>query len=529
MSDIADKVGIPNASDYQIAIFEDVEKQVLATVNDMPPENSLIQATAGSGKTTTIVAAAKLVPRRTSAAFFAFNTDIARELSTRLPRHVDARTLNSLGARIWTRFYRGTFGAEPVLDNRKTFDIIRGVIPNYRTRLDYSDDLRFLVSMCKAKGVTTENTPNVVPVEGRYATNEMLLNICRDNNRFVPPDKRATLFQYAREVLAESLRRTDIIDFDDQKYLPVVYRPSGEPINAMKHDYIFVDEAQDLNEVDIELLAMCMHENTFICGVCDENQAIYAFRGSASDSLSRFRERFNAKTMPLSISYRCAKAIVEEARKIHTGIEAYEHAPEGEVIRLGKFRADYFQAGDMVLCRNNAPLVGMAFKLISNRIPVIVKGRDIGSGLLRAVSSIGGATVSEFNTKLEEWRDTQLRILHEDEYKDESEIDRVMDRYSTLKIFINNVNDNSIETLLEDIKKMFSDNDLSNKVVFSSVHKSKGLEADRVILMNEELFSPPWLKEGSVQEGQERNLKFVAVTRAKNTFVYMDTNNMITS
>ena len=61
-------------------------------------ENHLIViAGAGTGKTTTIVQAAQLLPQGTKAAFLAFNKSIATELAERLPHDVEAKTFHAFG------------------------------------------------------------------------------------------------------------------------------------------------------------------------------------------------------------------------------------------------------------------------------------------------------------------------------------------------------------------------------------------------------------------------------------------------
>ena len=61
------------------------------------PENILIKAYAGAGKTTTIVEAVKLLPTDKSIMFLAFNKHIKEELATKLPEHVRCYTTYGLG------------------------------------------------------------------------------------------------------------------------------------------------------------------------------------------------------------------------------------------------------------------------------------------------------------------------------------------------------------------------------------------------------------------------------------------------
>ena len=77
-------------SEYQEKIFNFVTKGT---------GNAVINAKAGSGKTTTLVEAMKLIPEKEKVLFVAFNKAIEQELSNRLKGHknVDVKTYHGLG------------------------------------------------------------------------------------------------------------------------------------------------------------------------------------------------------------------------------------------------------------------------------------------------------------------------------------------------------------------------------------------------------------------------------------------------
>ncbi len=82
-------------SAYQLAVFKNVAEGTGHTVVD---------AVAGSGKTTTIEAAVDYIPRGLKTAFFAFNKDIAKVLGQRLAgKPVEVSTLHSYGLKTITR------------------------------------------------------------------------------------------------------------------------------------------------------------------------------------------------------------------------------------------------------------------------------------------------------------------------------------------------------------------------------------------------------------------------------------------
>lgn len=541
---LLEKTGLKSASDYQIAIFQHVSEQVAALRARKAPVNLIVDATAGSGKTTTTVAAAKLIPLGLRAGFFAFNKSIATELSTRLPKHVEARTLNSLGFRIYGDYYRGVYnGRFPKVEPNKVNTIMRNLLTPMEREV-YGADVKFLVGMMKSLGVVPSAMFNEgwVNANGLDDSPKSLLAILDHYNRPVKVEERAKVFALARDVLAANNRDEHNIDFDDQKYFPVVKRmKDGSPIPVRSTlDVVMVDEAQDMSPIDLGLVRMVLKPTSLAVFIGDRNQSIYGFRGADADSMDKIKAQFSATSLPLSITYRCGRQIVEQARSIYSVIEAAPNAIEGEVVTHDKFNHTLFVPGDMVVCRNNAPTVKMAFKLIRNRVPVVVKGRDIGKDLIGLINklvgkkrrgspevSFEGVSVADLTKALTEWLARQTEAVLAADPDDQAGVDRLRDRHDTIRVFIEDNTDGRVETVLTDIEQMFSDNfDPKTYVVLSSMHKSKGLEADRVFILDQHLMFPRWIVPGTWQEVQEKNLQFVAYTRAKTYLGFIQSDNM---
>ena len=544
------RTGLTTASDYQMDIF----RHGLQAIDDYTAgndvTNAVVQAVAGSGKTTTIVAFANLIPTSMNAIFLAFNKAIADELKERLPRHVGARTLNSLGFGILRRYVEGLEqsgdirGLEPVrgwTDGRKTWKIIRAELTRPEAK-NYGKDVAFLVAKAKSLGIVPadlefDNVGEVDGVEYRSAnglrdTDDTWINVLRHFNHSVDPSARDKVISLTRRVLTASIRMLTLVDFDDQKYLPVVMFPNGKPMLAKKFDAIIIDEVQDVNAVDILLAKLSLKKNGIVMGVGDTNQSIYGFRGASVDAIERFSQAFNCVELPLSISYRCATSIVDRAREVYPTIEAAPGAPEGLVETIeGEYAADVFSARneDLVICRNNAPIVDFAYKLIRARVPVYVKGRDIGKGLISLVEQMKADNVVDLATNLRLWQVQQTQMILEDDPDNEEDVQRIMDRYATLMVFVNQNADGRVDTVVADIESLFNTNsndrkevyEMRGKVVLSTIHKAKGLEADTVFVLDADLLHPHWIRPGSWQETQESNLEYVAVTRAKTRLAFI--------
>jgi superfamily I DNA/RNA helicase len=454
--------------------------------------------------------------------------------------------LNSLGFGILRRYVEGQVKAGYLTglpdvrgwtDGLKTWKILRNEFSRQEVK-DYGKDVVFLVGKAKSFGIVPAELENATGGDTEYRsangmtdTDKTWTDLLTHFNQNVDPVALPTVIRMVRQTLVASIKMLDLVDFDDQKYLPVVMFPNGKPMAAKKYATIIIDEVQDVNPVDILLIKLSLMPNGIVMGVGDNNQSIYGFRGASVDAVERFSEAFGCIALPLSISYRCAKSIIAAARNIYPVIEAADGAPEGEVIELGNYTHSEFSARneDMVVCRNNAPLINFAFKLIRRRVPTFVKGRDIGKGLLTLVENLDPDSVRDLNSKLNIWFAHQTEILRENDPDNEDAMQRLEDRYATLQVFIGENSDNRIDSLVNDIETVCSvkGNDKSDraamkgKVVLSTIHKAKGLEADTVFILDSFLLYKMSGSEGSWTHTQEQNLEYVAITRAKNRLVYI--------
>jgi hypothetical protein len=239
--------------------------------------------------------------------------------------------------------------------------------------------------------------------------------------------------------------------------------------------------------------------------------SIYAWRG-AIDAMPLAVERFGARTLPLSICYRCAKSIVRKAQEFVPTIQAFDGAEEGLVDENSTWTTDSFRLTDAILCRNNAPLVKLAFRLIRAGKPAKVRGRDIGNGLVALVRRFRANSMDELREKLSKWQ--AVEIVKANGRQDQ--IQSVTDRAETLRVFIDN--SRSPDECVNKIESLFAD-DAAGYVTLSSVHGAKGLEWPRVWLLDPELIGKR--AETEQEKMTERNVFYVAVTRAQREFRFI--------
>ena len=250
-------------------------------------------------------------------------------------------------------------------------------------------------------------------------------------------------------------------------------------------------------------------------------QAIYGFAGADCDSVKNIIEAMDATMLPLSVCYRCPISHVKLAQKIVPKIQWAEGAKEGEVLDITEEKLhELVKEGDLVLCRTNAPLLKTCYQLIAEGVPAKVRGRKIGEGLVKIVKDIRKKVgdFDRFIEALEGWTEDQVWKIERQKGDNDGAKAIIYDKTACLRVVYGHSGSNSYDELMRSIGDLFSDN--REAVMLSTVHKAKGLEADRVFILKPELMPHPMAKQAWELE-QEMNLLYVALTRAKETLVFV--------
>ena len=461
----------PIHSSYQTAIFSD------------PDSSKRIDGVAGCGKTYVLVELAKSLQPGGNYVFLAFNKTIAEELKSRLPYYVHASTFHALGRSLLPSFRLRKF---------RTSDFFKDMVDN-KTYFANFKNVTTVVSSWKNSMPTAE----VNPIDLADCIDQIDLDC----------DNEADLLQWCSEIIVQSADYSNGCDFDDMLWLPVVNN-----LPFPKVDRLFVDEAQDLNLIQHEFIQRCLHSDSQLTIVGDPFQAIYGFRGADTESLDKLTTRFALKHFPLSITYRCPTAIVTEAKPLVPHLESAPDAASGQVRKLGStWSPDSFPNAAAILCRNHAPLVMLALRLLSAGRPFSYAGRDLGSGLEKIVRSFRADDMIEYKTKLDFWRDKKLVSA-----KTRAKQGVIEDKHQVLSILSSGCTTPS--EILTKIDQIFLPN--KNALILSTIHRAKGLEWNNVFILNEFLLPSKYAKtEAELQ--QENNLRYVAITRSKENLTYI--------
>lgn len=481
------------------------------------PESLMVHALAGTGKTTTLVMLAGALPRQPSLAL-AFNVKIKKELEKRFPAHFSVLTLNGLGHRAWASL----LGKRLVIDERKLGRLVTEALRNTKATPDVWAGVRQLVVLAMQSGLVPSRYTNFRGlVEDTPRTWEELSD---DNFLDLSPDER----KIARAVLCASIDESfaGTISFDDQIYAPTML--GGQ---FPRFPIVLVDEAQDLSPLNHIMLRKCCAGRLIVVG--DPHQAIYAFRGADSESMGNIKAlRPEWIDLPLSQTFRCPQAIVERQLSHVPLYRAAESNPQGVVKRLEEWSSVTLlqcPAPVAVLCRNNAPLLTLAFKLLRESVPVAMLGRDIGKGLAAIVKKLcpdATAPITAVRDAVLQWQasESQLAIANGREEK----LDGITDRAECIYAVIDGASPATCGALCEAIAALFARD--RGRVTLSSIHRAKGLEWETVLHLD------PWRipskqAKAAFARGddaplrQEHNLRYVAETRTKHTLLLADISN----
>lgn len=477
----------------------------------------VVEAAAGSGKTFTLIKCLELIPNDKRILLTAFNKDIVNELKKKAKEfpNVECKTLHGLGMLM---VMKNVDEMSPVPEifkyssqfysNPSAYTKINLFRLKKHDRKTYMDNVKKYVDF--ARYFLCQTPKDLDEIEKAYEIETVA-------------DEK----EVAMKLLEWGKSNLKTMDYTDMIWLPNVL--NLKPI-GLQYDYIMVDECQDMNKAERELVLKCFKMGTRMVSVGDENQLIYQFSGSDKDSLNTLKNLPNTKCLPLSISYRCADSIVEYAQRIVPSIEKNDDHRVGNV--LEDVPLEDVKDGDMVLCRTNAPLVDLYNRYLKLGKKSYIVGKDIGSNMKTIIESMNMTEVNWGNIEkdglfirlYDDLFETRNKIMAESNVSKEDAINSrqfqdKLDMINAIGAMANGIN--SVDELLGKIDVVFPKKVQKEGIKLSTIHKSKGLECENVYIACKSLM-PSKNATTKWEKRQERNLMYVAYTRAKNKLGFLD-------
>lgn len=466
--------------------YSNYQQDVLKAVSSGSGHGAIV-AVAGSGKSTILEKCFEAVPRSSKVLGLAFNKTIAEEMERRVKNrgltNVEIRTYNSFCSRLLAR-QSLTFGR---FTENKTEYILRA--SKYKDQFwDIIEPTKRAVSLLKNKAVVSHDLV--------YLTDLIEAEDLSDYDGF--PEMAAHIF-------IEHNKADGLVDFDDQKY-----RILTENITPTKYDFVFVDEYQDTCPIEAHLIDKLIKRGarTFVVG--DPDQAVYSFKGADSTSIQTFISKYSATELPLSICYRCSKAVIKEAQKIVPRIEACEWAEEGEVAELEKIEyLNRVTFDDMIIARNNSTLTRSCLEFFKMNRQARIIGKEVTAslfGLIDQLTKKENISATTILSRLDKrYSSIRNKLVKK---KQAAALEELKGWAECLYFLLERPEVTDTKTLVSTTNNMFcNDNSLSYEHVTS--HKSKGLETRNKA--NAYLLNPTEI--GTSEE--ERRLLYVSITRSK--------------
>lgn len=371
----------------------------------------------------------------------------------------------------------------------------------------------------------------------------------------------------------------DYRDFDDDIWFPTANYI--EEIQFPAYQIVALDEVQDFNEGQKIMIKKLIEKGAKVIAVGDKNQSIYNFRGSDSESFDKIGELLKDmshdkegwKPHSLSLNFRSRKDVLDHVNNVthvkdlKAGKKFKDTDLPAEVTdhkvkysesfnTIAKERAVGKKVETAYISKTNAPLVQAALKLLGNGVPFVILGKDVSGDLVKHLTKIMNKKGMTDDTPLPIF--LEALIFHERKESQENA------KYSTKKEYLANLKDITMAiettagTLLGDernsrktirdyknwLKEKIGGNsfdfdqsddraseaDLAEyrrkmeeekPVVLTTAHKSKGMEYERVYIIDKENFFSPRRKHPE-EKKQEMNAWYVGLTRARHQLHILD-------
>lgn len=449
-----------------------------------PEEKDLvIEAGAGTGKTTTLKMLAAAMPGRRGL-YVAYNKSIADDARKSFPGSVHCSTAHSLAYRSVGRDYRHRLNG-PRIPARETAEILgigeplglgeRILAPAQVARLAMETVSRF------CRSADPELNGNHVPRKPGLDSPEDMA------------DLRQVLVPLARKAWADLVSTGGRLRFEHDCYLKI-WQLAGPKLPV---GYILLDEAQDANPVILDVVTG--QEGAQLIAVGDRSQAIYGWRG-AVDAMDRFP---GARHLALSQSFRFGPAVADEANKwlailrARLRLTGFEHV--ASAVAPVKFP-------DAVLCRTNGEAISQAMRATGagKKTAVVGGGSEIrrlaqAAVTLKAGTGTDHPELMAFRT----WGEVQ----------DYAENDPAG---ADLKVLVDLIDRHGAGVIIDVIDDLVPES--RAQVIVSTAHKAKGREWDTVRIAGD-FREPRPAADGSpgTVGREEAMLAYVAITRARLT------------
>ena len=531
------------------------QQDILDFFLNNPQSNMLVNALAGSGKSTTACMLSE--HSKTSDLYIAFNASVVEEFKKKIKNpKTKVMTMHSLAYSIMLYNVEQEskdsgekpkgFGSQRSkrtvsLDNFKPHKILDEEITKrygryieFAKRVFLKDNYVNLYNLCRLTLTDMSSNKDV----SRLIDDHVLFLYYGDEGYSAPDISEITSTLKILDTKSRQQFETQgVIDFTDMLWITfnkLKYDNWEVPYWAL-YTNIYCDEVQDFSNIQLNFLKFIKRTKGRYVFIGDFHQAIYNFAGANAQAFNQIPKMFApVETFDLPICYRCAKSHLSRVnREYGIPILPCDDAPMGFVKTIDKSKiSEYAKAGDMVISRKNKWIAEVVLDLARNGTPIFIEDKEMVGAIKRQIlsskcTSVGTLekflqkVISNYNKKLFEIVSKNARDgRHEEEHLEavaeaNSKIDNTSFLLEILKGYLeNHASSDSVSKFSNFIDKLLNTTPSPNCVRLCSIHKAKGLEATNVFVLNEAKINYDF-RNSKEQNIQEKNLSYIATTRAK--------------
>ena len=531
------------------------QQDILDFFLNNPQSNMLVNALAGSGKSTTACMLSE--HSKTSDLYIAFNASVVEEFKKKIKNpKTKVMTMHSLAYSIMLYNVEQEskdsgekpkgFGSQRSkrtvsLDNFKPHKILDEEITKrygryieFAKRVFLKDNYVNLYNLCRLTLTDMSSNKDV----SRLINDHVLFLYYGDEGYSAPDISEITSTLKILDTKSKQQFETQgVIDFTDMLWITfnkLKYDNWEVPYWAL-YTNIYCDEVQDFSNIQLNFLKFIKRTKGRYVFIGDFHQAIYNFAGANAQAFNQIPKMFApVETFDLPICYRCAKSHLSRVnREYGIPILPCDNAPMGFVKTIDKNKiSEYAKAGDMVISRTNKWIAEVVLDLARNGTPIFIEDKEMVEAIKRQIlsskcTSVGTLekflqkVISNYNKKLFEIVSKNAREGgHEEEHLEavaeaNSKIDNTSFLLEILEGYLeNHASSDSVSKFSNFIDKLLNTTPSPNCVRLCSIHKAKGLEATNVFVLNEAKINYDF-RNSKEQNIQEKNLSYIATTRAK--------------
>ena len=531
------------------------QQDILDFFLNNPQSNMLVNALAGSGKSTTACMLSE--HSKTSDLYIAFNASVVEEFKKKIKNpKTKVMTMHSLAYSIMLYNVEQEskdsgekpkgFGSQRSkrtvsLDNFKPHKILDEEITKrygryieFAKRVFLKDNYINLYNLCRLTLTDMSSNKDV----SRLIDDHVLFLYYGDEGYSAPDISEITSTLKILDTKSRQQFETQgVIDFTDMLWITfnkLKYDNWEVPYWAL-YTNIYCDEVQDFSNIQLNFLKFIKRTKGRYVFIGDFHQAIYNFAGANAQAFNQIPKMFApVETFDLPICYRCAKSHLSRVnREYGIPILPCDDAPMGFVKTIDKSKiSEYAKAGDMVISRKNKWIAEVVLDLARNGTPIFIEDKEMVGAIKRQIlsskcTSVGTLekflqkVISNYNKKLFEIVSKNAREGgHEEEHLEavaeaNSKIDNTSFLLEILEGYLeNHASSDSVSKFSNFIDKLLNTTPSPNCVRLCSIHKAKGLEATNVFVLNEAKINYDF-RNSKEQNIQEKNLSYIATTRAK--------------